>query len=287
MKTSTAIAKPMSDEVREQLDAAFPQEASALRIQLPRFGMVSQDITEETKNPKTGKKEITIVTEAGTFFTETQTEDLDENGKKLWEKTELGIEISEIIILYERKQLSFFSPDEGYTSSPIYDTADEEVRLFHKKKEVARGTPAELRALPQFQGKTAKGKPTSKLEENRVLFVQLDGVVYQWTVRGSSMYEFLGYKKATKPNQVITSLSSESREQGTTRWNATTFTSLRPLNADESVEVLTKIQDIQKAISIEKGSYAQTKAIKEGDDKDFDEAAEALGAPAKKGKKGF
>ena len=270
-KQTTALSKPMSDEVREQLDAAFPQEASALRIQLPRFAMVSQDVTEEVKNPKTGKKEINVVTEAGMFFTEHQTDELDENGKKKWDHEEIGMEVPEIIILFERKQLRHYdSANKQYTSSPIYDNADEILPLWKDKKEVARGTPAELRTLPQFQGLTAAGQPTSKLEENRILFVRYNGEDYQWTVRGSSMYEWLKYKKTTKPNQVVTALGSEAKQNGSTAWNQTTFKAVRPLDRDESEEILAKVMDIQKAISIEKESYARVTAAKSAADKEFD-----------------
>jgi hypothetical protein len=271
-KQSTALTKPMSDEVAEQLKSAFPQEASALRIRLPRFNMISQDVTEEVKNPKTGKKEISIITEAGTFVTESQSEELDEDGKKKWDVTELGVSIPEITILYERKQLRFYDQStKSYTSSPIYDTADEVVPLWRDKKEVARGTPAELRARPEFQGKTADGKSTSKLEEDRVLFVKYEGQAYQWTVRGSSKYAWLKYKKDTVPNHVITSLSSEAMENGATKWNQTTFSVVRRLNAEESEEVLVEVQKIQRAISMEKESYANVQASKEAGDKELEQ----------------
>src|ERR1035437_7623570 len=170
---SKELVTKLNEEQLVQLENSYPVETSFNRILLPRLSMISQDKTE-------GKgKAMKVVAEAGTFQTEVQTEEVDENGKKVWEKKELGTEI-EAVILYERKQLRFYdSANENYTSSPIYDNEDQIVPLFCDKAEVARGTPAELKAIPAYQGLSAKGKPISKLEENRILYVLLDEVVYQ------------------------------------------------------------------------------------------------------------
>lgn len=288
---SKEIMKPMSDEIAAQLRDSFPVEPTAQRITLPRLGMVSQDITEETKNPKTGKKEIKVIVEAGTFFTERQTEELDENGKKVYEKTEIGTEI-EVIILYFRKQLRFYDKaTEMYTSSPIFDNEDEIIPLWREKKEVHRGLPSELRKLPEYQGLTAAGKPTSKLEDNRILYVKYEDEVYQMNVRGTSMYAFRSYMKDTIPNKVITKMGSEAKENGATSWNQTTFEVVRPLNADEAENVLAKVKDIQIAIGMEKTSVAAKNTKNDAGDKEMDEmvsdAQKALGddKPAKKARK--
>ena len=66
------------------------------------------------------------------------------------------------------------------------------------------------------------------------------------------------------------------------------FESVRPLDGTEAEEVLTHVQDIQKAISVEKASYAAANASKEVGDKELDKTAadlSAAGAAAdKKGK---
>ena len=245
------LTTKLSEEQLQQLENSYPVETSFNRILLPRLGMVSQDQTE-------GKgKAMKVVTEAGTFFIENQTEELDENGKKVWERKELGSSI-EAVILYERKQLRFYdSANENYTSSPIYDADDQIVPLFCDKAEVARGTPAELQALPQFQGLSAKGKPISKLEINRILYVLLDEVVYQMTLRGSSMYSFLTYKKATKPNTVVTKMGSEAKENGAIAWNQMTFEVVRSITAKEFDTVMSHINEITAAVEMEKAFYGK------------------------------
>lgn len=259
---SKELTTKLSAEQMEMLENSYPVESTFNRILLPRLGMVSQDVTE-------GKgKAMKVVTEAGTFFTELQTDEIDEDtGKKVWTKTELGTEI-EGIILYERKQLRFYdSANENYTSSPIYDSEDQVVLLFCDKQEVARGTPAELKALPQFQGLTAKGKATSKLEENRILYVLMDEVVYQMTLRGSSMYSFLNYKKEVKPNTVVTKMGSEAKENGAIAWNQMTFEAVRAIASKEFDVVMGHITEITNAVKMEQAFYNKKDSeVVKGDD---------------------
>jgi hypothetical protein len=243
------IANKLTEEQLAMLDASYPVESTFNRIQLPRLGMVSQDVME-------GKgKAMKVVTEAGTYFIEKQIEELDENGKKIWERKEIGNEI-DATILYERKQLRFYdNSTESYTSSPIFDNEDQIVPLFCNKVEVARGTPAELKARPEFQGLTAKGKATSKLEEQRILYVLYEGEVYQMTVRGSSMYSFLNYKKATKPNTVITHMASEAKENGAISWSQMSFEVVRSITTKEFEVVIGHINEITNAVKMEKAFY--------------------------------
>ncbi len=242
----------------------FPVEQGFNRISYPRIGFFSQDQTE-------GKgKAMKVVAEAGTFYTEKQGDEVDEAGKKIWVKDEVGKEI-ELIILYRRKQLKFFD-GEFYTSSTVYDEDNETVVLFKDKKEVDRGTPAELKSRPIYQGKSAKGKDVSKLEENRLLYVLYDGIVYQMNLRGTSMYAFMTYSKVQSPNTVVTSITSEAKENGAISWNQMVFTAKRGINAEELQEVLQYTAEIKGSLEEEKGFYA-AKAGAEGSVTVLDDAA--------------
>ena len=249
------ISVVLSDEQAAALRAEFPVEESFQRTLLPRLGMYSQDKTE-------GKgKNLTVVAEAGVFFVEHQTEEVDEEtGKKVWEKTELGTEI-EGIILYQRKQLRFYdSGEQLYTSSPIYDTDDEVIPLFKNKVEVAKGTPKQLQSL--YPGTTLKGKPKSKLEDERVVYVlgtfNGEPAVYQLGLRGTSKYEYMNYTKSLgiiPPAAVLTRFNSEPQKQGTTEWNKMTFAQARRITPEESNAVLAHIRDIKAGIAAEKAFF--------------------------------
>lgn len=249
-KESKELSTKVDEQMLAELKASYPVEATFNRILLPRLGLVSQDVTE-------GKgKSMKVVTEAGTFYIETQTEELDENGKKKWERTEIGTEL-DAIILFERKQLRFYdSSTETYTSSPIYDTDDQVIPLFKDKAEIDRGTPAELRSRAQYQGVSAKGKPMSKLEENRILYVLVDDTVYQLNLRGTSMYAFMTYKRTVVPNTVVTHLSSDAQANGSIAWNQMAFEVNRPITAAEARIVIGHINEIKGSIEAEKQFYA-------------------------------
>ena len=255
-KKNTDVMVPMSEEMMAQLRGEFPTENSYTRILLPRFGMVSQDVTE-------GKgKAMKVVTEAGTFFFETQTGEPDEKGNKTWEREELGTEV-EGTVLYQRKQLKYYDKStEKFTNSVPYDSEDEEVPLFCDRKEVDRGTPAELKARKEYAGISEKtGKPKSNLEETRILFVLIKGEVYQLNLRGSSMYAWMTFARKAIPPSLLISFGSEPKEAGSNNWNQMTFTPVRTLNADEGATVLEKVAEIKLGIEAEKAFFAtQTSA---------------------------
>lgn len=271
---ATRKAREVSTEVNEEtlalLRESYPVEQGANRILLPRLGLVSQDKTEEVGTGR--NKKINVIAAAGEFFIEKQTDEEDENGKKKWERTELGMSI-EGIILYQRKQLKMYDEKtQLYTSSPIYDQENEVLPLFCDKSEVARGTPAELMAKYQYTDKDNKVK--SKLEVQRVLYVEYEGEIYQMNLRGSSMYSFLSYTKKTLANAVVTEFSSEAREQGTINWNMMTFSAKRKLTQREAEEVVAKCQEIKQAIESEKAQYAtnviNVEVLKSGDQAERD-----------------
>lgn len=246
-KASTALATVASDETLAILADSFPVEANPNRILLPRLGMISQDKME-------GKgKSMKVVAEAGTFFIEKQTDEEDEDGKKIWDRTELGNSI-EGIILYQRKQLKMYdAKTEQFTSSPIYDEDNEVVPLWCNRAEIARGTPTELMA--EYQYTADDGKIKSKLEVNRILYVQYEGEVYQMNLRGSSMYSYLTYARKILPPSVITGFSSEAKEKGSIEWNQMTFTPIRKLSEKEAQEIGAKVVEIKGIVQSEKAQY--------------------------------
>lgn len=253
-KTSEKKLSAADQELVQQLRESYPFEPSALRIQLPRISMLSQDKTEITGTGK-GKK-INVLEAAGTFFKEMQTEEVDEEGKKKWSKDELGDEI-EGIILFQRKQLRMYDEKtELYTSSPVFDSNEEIVPLFCNKAEVARGTVAELKAKYQYQDKDNKTK--SKLEDNKILYVLYEDEVYQMNLRGSSMYAYMTYARKVTPPAVLTRFSSEAREKGDIEWNQMLFEPLRPLNTKELKTTLEKVEEIRNSVAVEKASFANT-----------------------------
>lgn len=230
----------VDNESLDLLKQNFPVEVGFAKISLPRLGMYSQDKTE-------GKgKKMVVTAEAGVFYTETQADEKDENGKDVWIKTELGTEI-EGTIVFKRKQLKMYDSDtEKYTSSPVYDTDDEVLPLFCEKVEVARGTPSELKSKYEYMSED--GKTKSKLEENVILYVKYNNDIYQMNLRGSSMYSYKGYSRNVLPPSVLTRFSSESKSKGTIEWNQMKFETIRNLDNEEIDKVLSDVQNIKESI---------------------------------------
>ncbi len=242
------IANVISEDQLAMMRENFPAEPASNRVIIPRIVFKSQDVMEGTGKDKK------VVTEAGTFFTEVQTEKFDENRRNIWDKTEIGSSM-EGIIIYQRKQLRMYDEDtEKYTSSPIFDTNDEVVPIFCDRKEVARGTRDELRALYEFIGDD--GKKRSKLEDNRILYILKDDTMYQLNLRGSSMYSFLGYARTVLVPSVVTAFSSEAMQKGSIEWNKMTFTSARDITNEEAVIVVEKQTELREAIALQKEHFA-------------------------------
>lgn len=250
-----ALAKSLSPEAQALLAAEFPAEppyGEALRF--PRISFKSQDVIEG--RGKTAK----VVIEAGTYFDEYETDEVDAEGKKVWNKVELGKEL-EVVILYKRRQLRFFDEStDKFISTPVFDDPNEVLPLFASGEEIARGTQAELQA--KYPGFTKAGKPKSDLEENVVLYVlhKADGddeaKVKMLTIRGSSMYNFKTYARKTVVPTVLTALGSEERENGTVVWNAMTFKAVRPITEEEAQGVLSTVQELKEAIANQKAAFA-------------------------------
>lgn len=257
------IMTAASAEILEQLRQSFPTDPGATRVQLPRLSMYSQDKFE-------GKgKTAVLVKEAGMFYTERQGDELDEEGKKVWVKEELGNTI-EALILFRRKQLRYYDGDnEKFTSSPVYDEDTDIVPLFCDRKEVNKGTPAELKKAYEFTD-PKDGKIKSKLEDNVILYVLYKGEMYQMGLRGSSMYSYKSYVRKTVPSTVITKLSSEAMEKGSITWNQMSFTPVRPLNSDEATDAVSCVKEIMAAIAMERAAFASRDTVKKEEDKELD-----------------
>ncbi len=278
-----AVAVAASEEVLAQLGSAYATEEGGKGVYLPRLGMFSQDKTEETGKGK--DKKIKVIAAAGEFFIERQTEEVGEDGKKVWAREELGSTIQGVIF-YKRHQLRMYDEDtKEYTSSPVYDTKDEVLPLWCNKKEVARGTPAELQE--KFMIVNKKGKKVSALEDNRILYVLIDGEAYQLNLRGSSMYSLLSYEKGVQPPTVITEFSSEAMENGDISWNKMMFKAVRKLTGKEAAEVAEFQGKTSEAIRLSKESYAKADESDAKADRELKElAGEAaeVGSGSKKGK---
>jgi len=234
----------INEEQLAVLNAAYPVPEESNRLQLPRFGMLSKDITE---SEGTGKnKKIKVVQSAGTFYTESDEGEVNEEGKKVWTKKYIDDATVDVIIAFHRKQLRMYDASlEKFYSTPIYDTADQILPLYLDKQVVKRGTQAELQAM--FPAVTLKGKPSSKLKDETILYVLYEGVLHQANISQSSKWEFMTYKKSVNPSSVITTLGSVEDTFGDNTFCKLTFKNKRLINTDE-FEVVTEGQTLLKDI---------------------------------------
>ncbi len=208
------------------LNEAFPTVESN-RVILPRMGMLSKDITEESGTGR--NKKIKVIEASGTFFTEVV--DGDEVKKEFIEGAE-----QDFIIVFHRKQLKYFDKGlEKFISSPIFDNDEQIVPLYLDKRVIAKGTKAELQA--KYPAISQKGKPTSDLKEYKILYVVYEGVLYQMNISITSGWAFSKYagsfKDNTSPATVITSIGSEEETNGSNTYSKMTFTKGRTINGEE------------------------------------------------------
>ena len=262
------VANVPSQEMLDALKQEFPQEQGFDKVTFPRLSFKSQDVTE-------GKgKSRTVVMEAGTFLTEKP------NDAGEWEKEEIGTEI-EGKIIYKRRQLKMYDEDtEEFSSTPIFDDEDEILPLFCNKKEVARGTPQELKDM--FPKTSDDGKKRSKLEENIVLYIVYNDELHEMSLRGSSMYSFKSYARKTNVPAVLTRFTSEPQEKGSIEWNQMQFEAVRQLDADEIKENLEKIAEIKDGINQMREFFASRNQGDQSEEKSgADEEFEALAAGEK------
>lgn len=230
-KTTTEL----SVEQLAILNAGFPINDESTRLVLPRFGMLSKDIIETTGEGK--NKKIKIIEAAGTFYIEENKGEVGEDGKKVWTKTFIEGEKQDVVILFYRKQLNMYDSSlEKFYSTPIFDNSEQIIPLYLDKQVVKRGTQKQLQEM--FPAVTLKGKPSSKLKEQTILYVLLDGVLHQLNLSQSSKWEFMSYKKDINPSSVITTLSSVEETFGDNTFRKMTFTKKRNINGGEFDEVV-------------------------------------------------
>lgn len=230
MKTKTK-SKEITQEQLEILDSAFPVIGEPNRTSYPRLGMLSKDIISETGSGK--NKKITVEQSAGTFYTECDEGEVDEEtNKKKWTKTFIDGEEISVNIVFARKQLrKYDSSLEKFISSPIFDNANQIIPLYLDKQIIKTGNQAQLQSC--YPALTQKGKPTSDLKEETILYVVYNGTTYQMNLSQSSKWSFKDYTKSVNPSTVITTLGSIEETFGTNTYRKLTFTNNRMITGDE------------------------------------------------------
>lgn len=265
----------LTDEQRAVLNENYPASDDEARPVFPRFGMLAKDIIEESGSGK--NKTIKVIESAGTFYTEKDLGEVDKStGKKKWTKEFIEGEIVDLIITYHRKQLrKFDSSLEKYISSAIFDNAEQIIPLYLDKQIIKRGTQAQLQSI--YPALTQKGKPTSDLKEETILFVIYKGELYQCNISQSSKWEFKAYKKTVNPSLVLTTVGSIEETFGKNTYRKMTFKINRDINQEE-FEFVKEGQDNLRGQAESDNQYFLSQAnvpiLKEGEksqaDKDFD-----------------
>lgn len=231
MSKNKTVGKELSEEQLAILNESYPVADESNRLMLPRFGMLSKDITEESGTGK--NKKITIVQAAGTFFTERDLGEVNDEGKKVWTREYLeDDEEVDLIIAYHRRQLrKYDSSLEKYISSPIFDNAEQIIPLYLDKQIIKRGNQKQLQSL--YPALTQKGKPTSDLKEECILYVIYNGELFQCNISQSSKWEFKSYAKKVNPSTVITTVGSVEDSFGTNTYRKMTFDIKRKITSEE------------------------------------------------------
>ena len=261
----------VSAEQLATLNDNFPVVGDTSRVSYPRFGMLSKDIVETSGTGK--NKKVKVVQAAGTFFTEKDEGEVNpETGKKVWTKSFIEGESVNVIIVFHRRQLRMFDASlEKFYSTPIFDNAEQVIPLFLDKKVMATGTQAFLQG--KFPALTQKGKPTSSLKEETILYVIYEGEMYQCTLTQSSKWEFKTYTRTCNPSGVVTSLSSVEETFGENTYNKIKFTNKRVVNVEEFDQVSenqqTLVNEVEKdeKILLQSGETAEDRLNKEFSDK--------------------
>jgi hypothetical protein len=267
----------LTEEQLAVLNDGFPiSEDESSRLSFPRLEMLSKDLTEETGTGK--NKKIKVIEAAGTFFTEKDEGETDKDGKKKWTRTYITEAEIEVIIFFFRKQLrKFDSSLNKFISTPIFDSKDQVLPLYLDKQVIKRGTMEELQAL--YPALTQKGKPTSDLKEETILYVIYEGEKYQMRLSVSGGYNFKTYKRSVNPSSVVTILGSEEGEFGSNTYSKVTFRKDRAINGDEFPLVIEGQNEIKEQVESDEAYYLQN-----ADSRKADEDLDKLAAPSKKGK---
>lgn len=246
------LSTTISQEQLDELKALNPQGDTYQRISVPRLSMLAKDLTEESGTGKS--KKIEIIQPAGTFYIETET--TNEDGERAWEKQYIDGESIEVLVAFNRKQLSMWDDDaKVFINTPIYDEDTQVLPLWKGGKEEARATPKELQAL--YPSLTLKGKPSSKLKEVKILYVVYNDNVYQMNLSQSSKFEFLSYVKGVHPSTVVTVIGSKTDTHGSNTYNVTTFKNGGTVNEEQYLAIKDTATMIKESIEAEKAYYAK------------------------------
>ena len=276
VKTKAAVEEKLSEEQLAILNESYPispDESSGLK--LPRLGMLSKDITEESGTGKS--KKIEVVQAAGTFYTESdQGEVNEETGKAKWTKEYLDAATLDVIIVYHRRQLRRFDAGlKKFYSTPIFDDATQIVPLYLDGQIVKRGNQAELQAL--YPKLTQKGKPSSDLKEEAILYVIYKNELYQMNISQSSKWMFKTYKKSLNPSTVVTTIGSVEDTFGDNTFYKMTFASKGIIDVKMFETVVTQQNVVKDQVENDQKFYLASGGQEAAADKEFD----AL--PGKKG----
>lgn len=225
------MSKEISKEQLVILNEQYPVAEESDKLLLPRLGMLSKDIVEESGTGK--NKKIKVIESAGTFFTESDEGEVnEETGKKVWSKKFIDGETIDLTIVYHRRQLrKFDSSLNKFIQSPIFDNSEQVIPLYLDKQVIQRGTQAKLQSL--YPALTQKGKPTSDLKEECILYVIYGGTLYQMNISQSSKWEFKSYSKGLNPASVITTVGSLEDTFGKNTFRKMTFKTKRIIKTDE------------------------------------------------------
>jgi hypothetical protein len=248
------IAK-LSEEQLAILNESYPINDDESRLLLPRFGMLAKDITEEVGTGK--NKKINVIQPSGTFFTERDNGEVNvDTGKKVWTKTFIEGEEVDVIIAFHRRQLrKYDSSLEKFISTPIFDNAEQVVPLYLDKQVIKRGNQAQLQSC--YPALTQKGKPTSDLKEETILYVVYKDELYQCNISQSSKWEFKTYKKSINPSTVVTTLGSVEETFGKNTYRKMTFTNKRMINAEEFDIVNGSQTSLKEEVSFDQTRYIE------------------------------
>lgn len=265
-KKETEVAV-LTEEQLEILNGNYPMSEEGDRLTLPRFGMLSKDIVEESGTGR--NKKIEVIQPAGTFFTERDLGETNEEGKKVWTKEFIDSETVDVVIAFHRYQLrKFDSSLNKFISSPIYDTPDQVLPLYLDKQVIKRGTEKELQML--YPALTQKGKPTSDLKKETILYVLYNNEMFQMNLSVSSGWNFSTYKRSVNPSTVITTLGSVEDTFGSNVYRKVTFAKGRTITPDEfntvvDTQAVLKEQvqkDSQQFLQLSAGSQEEIDADK-------------------------
>lgn len=238
------ITKAITKEQIALLNESFPVSGETNRVSLPRFGMLSKDIISETGSGK--NKKITVEQAGGTFYTESDEGEISDEGKRVWTKHFLDGETQDVIICYHRRQLRMYDSSlEKFYSTPVFDNASQVLPLYLDKQVVKQGTQKELQDM--FPALTLKGKPSSKLKEETILYVIYEGVLHQMNLSQSSKWSFKDYSKNVNPSTVITTLGTSEETFGTNTYRKLTFANKCLIDADQ-FELVSDSQSTLKAV---------------------------------------